>query len=55
MVCNNILNLLNRHWKIPDELGCIASFLDPRFKHLNFLSEDKIENVKQNLKIKLNY
>ncbi|CAI2186045.1 9922_t:CDS:2, partial [Funneliformis geosporum] len=43
IVCNEILASLSRRWDNPDELGCIASFLDPRFKFLNFLSEDQIE------------
>ncbi|CAI2184638.1 16175_t:CDS:2, partial [Funneliformis geosporum] len=50
IVCNEILASLSRRWDNPDELGCIASFLDPRFKFLNFLSEDQIESTKQSLK-----
>ncbi|CAG8716602.1 34885_t:CDS:1, partial [Racocetra persica] len=49
-VCTEILASLYKHWDIPDELDCIASFLDPRFKFLNFLSPLQRENIKQNLK-----
>ncbi|CAG8817888.1 13026_t:CDS:1, partial [Racocetra fulgida] len=44
---------LHKCWDIPDELGCIASFLDPRFKFLNFLSPLQKENTKQNLKTRI--
>ncbi|CAI2197141.1 14995_t:CDS:2, partial [Funneliformis geosporum] len=44
---------LSRRWDIPDELGCIASFLDPRFKFLYFLSEEQIESTKQSLKTRI--
>lgn len=50
VTCNEILASLHKRWDIPDELGCVASFLDPRFKSLNFLSIDQIETTKQNLK-----
>ncbi|CAG8552901.1 12817_t:CDS:2 [Cetraspora pellucida] len=49
-VCNSILTSLNKHWEILDELGCIASFLDPRFKYLSFLTTEQRENIKCNLK-----
>ncbi|CAI2187407.1 13914_t:CDS:2 [Funneliformis geosporum] len=41
---------LNKCWKLPHMLGCIASFLDPRFKYLGFLSANQIEDTKQHLK-----
>ncbi|CAI2180457.1 6262_t:CDS:2, partial [Funneliformis geosporum] len=44
---------LSKRWDIPDELDCIASFLDLRFKFLNFLSENQIKSTKQSLKIRI--
>ncbi|CAG8797570.1 13022_t:CDS:1, partial [Dentiscutata erythropus] len=49
-MCDSILASLNKRWEIPNKLGCIASFLDSRFKYLTFLMASQIENVKYSLK-----
>ena len=41
-ICNTILDDLETRWNIPNNYGVIASFLDPRFKNLNFCSQVSI-------------
>src|SRR5436305_12436855 len=37
---------LKHYWKIPNEFGIMAALLDPRYKNLNFISDD---NIKQRI------
>jgi len=45
-VKRNIYMGLKHYWKIPNEFGIMAALLDPRYKNLNFISDD---NVKQRI------
>jgi hypothetical protein len=45
-VKKNIYIGLKHYWAIPNEFGIMAALLDPRYKNLNFISD---ENVKRNI------
>lgn len=45
-VKRNIYMGLKHYWKIPNEFGIMAALLDPRYKNLNFISDD---NIKQRI------
>lgn len=42
-VKKNIYLSLKHYWSMPDEFGIIASLLDPRYKDLNFISDEDIK------------
>ena len=42
-VKKNIYMGLKHYWTIPDEFGIIATLLDPRYKNLDFISDDNIK------------
>ena len=48
-VKKNIYNALIYYWDIPCDAGLMASLLDPRYKELEFLLEDKKEKIIQKL------
>ncbi|GET52921.1 zinc finger BED domain-containing protein 1-like [Rhizophagus irregularis DAOM 181602=DAOM 197198] len=42
-VKKNIYRSLRYYWKIPNEFGIMAALLDPRYKNLDFISDDSIK------------
>src|SRR5436309_13573375 len=48
-VKKNIYNALIYYWDISCDTGLMASLLDPRYKELEFLLEDKKEKIIQKL------
>ena len=42
-VKKNIYESLKHYWAMPNEFGMIAALLDPRYKDLNFVSDDEIK------------
>ncbi|CAG8735539.1 25024_t:CDS:2 [Dentiscutata erythropus] len=36
---------LQEYWETPEEIGLVASFLDPRIKHLKFLSDESMKRT----------
>ncbi|CAG8855038.1 17669_t:CDS:1, partial [Gigaspora margarita] len=39
---------LQEYWEVPEEIGLVASFLDPRIKHLKFLGDDTMKATTTN-------
>ncbi|CAG8556312.1 7748_t:CDS:2 [Ambispora gerdemannii] len=50
IVLEKIRESLTRRWENSNILGYIASFLDPRFKNLAFISEERIQQIIEKLK-----
>ncbi|CAG8541352.1 20197_t:CDS:2 [Racocetra fulgida] len=44
MVINGYLSL-QEYWETPEEIGLVASFLDPRIKYLKFLGDESIKKT----------
>src|SRR5687767_15122204 len=42
-VKKNIYIGLKHYWSMPDEFGIMAALLDPRYKDLNFISDENIK------------
>ena len=50
-VKKNIYASLKYYWAVPDEFGIMAALLDPRYKNLNFISDNNIKKrIHSNLK-----
>ena len=50
-VKKNIYISLKYYWAVPDEFGIMAALLDPRYKNLNFISDNNIKKrIHSNLK-----
>lgn len=51
-VKKNIYMGLKRYWSMPDEFGIMATLLDPRYKDLNFISDEEIKvKIHSNLQV----
>ncbi|RGB23095.1 hypothetical protein C1646_677369 [Rhizophagus diaphanus] len=61
-VLKTIIKSFNYYWKEPDQNALISTILDPRYKSLDFLSDDdlkiktevKLQNMYEDLKFELN-
>jgi hypothetical protein len=42
-VKKNIFIALKHYWAMPDEFGIMAALLDPRYKDLNFISDEEVK------------
>lgn len=42
-VKKSIYMALKHYWRIPDEFGMMAALLDPRYKNLDFISDDEVK------------
>ncbi|EXX66335.1 hypothetical protein RirG_124790 [Rhizophagus irregularis DAOM 197198w] len=49
-----IKNALKHYWSMPDEFGIMAALLDPRYKDLNFISDENIK-VKIHSSLQIQY
>ena len=48
----NIYAALKHYWSTPDEFGIMATLLDPRYKDLNFISDEEIKvKIRSSLQI----
>jgi hypothetical protein len=48
-VKKNIYMGLNHYWTMPNEFGIMAALLDPRYKHLNFISDEIKQRIHSTL------
>ena len=54
-VKKNIYTSLKYYWAVPDEFDIMATLLDPRYKNLNFISDNNIKKrIHSNLKAEYN-
>ena len=53
-VKKNIYMGLKRYWSMPDEFGIMATLLDPRYKDLNFISDEETK-VKIHSSLQIQY
>ncbi|EXX58332.1 hypothetical protein RirG_198990 [Rhizophagus irregularis DAOM 197198w] len=52
-VKQNIYSALIFYWNIPNDLGLMAALLDPRYKSLDFLDEEKNNELSKNSAVNL--